>query len=127
MAHCSFPRLELPRRNCLELPGRRGSRRRWRQPPGPSQLLVALTQLPPGWRSLVKVAEVNERWGRLTITAVRGRGPTTWGPPGKQRVRAFVDKRFQKDTMDKKTQGHGKNIDLGLNLVLARGLPYVWS
>ena len=71
--------------------------------------------------------KVNDRWVRLTITAVRGRGPTTWGPPGKQRVRAFVDKRLQKDTMDKKKHKATGNIDLGLNLVLARGLPYVWS
>ena len=69
---------------------------------------------------------MNDRLGRLTITAVRGSGPTTWGPPGKQRVRAFVDKRFQKDTMDKKDSRPRENIDWGLNLVLARGLPYVW-
>ena len=71
--------------------------------------------------------KVSDSWGGLTITAVRGSGPTTWGPPGKQRVRAFVDKRLQKDTMDKKSTRPRENIDLGVNLVLARGLPYVWS
>ena len=34
--------------------------------------------------------------------------------------------RCQKDTMDKKSTRPRENIDLGLNLVLARGLPYVW-